>query len=108
MRIKALPLVGLILFVVLSLADLTLTWLLLQHSGGRVYEGNPVAGFFNMRYGFTGLAAFKVATLAFVGSVSLAAARQRLSIGLALLGFSCLAVGSAVAYSWRLLENFVP
>ena len=104
MRAKILPILGLLLFLELSLADLLMTWVLLHHGQGRVYEGNPIAGVFHAKYGFTGLAAFKLTTLAYVGGVSLHVSRRRLIIGLFLLVFACLAAGSTVAYSWQILD----
>ena len=104
MRAKILPILGLLLFVELSLADLLMTWVLLHHGGGRVYESNPIAGVFHAKYGFTGLAALKLTTLAYVGGVSLHVSRRYLVIGLFLVLFACLAAGSTVAYSWRILD----
>ena len=48
-----------LLFILLSLVDLALTWWLLAHSYGQVYEANPVARWWLMRYGAAGLAGFK-------------------------------------------------
>src|SRR5262245_42806460 len=36
----------LLLFALLSVADLTLTWALIQYGRGQFYEGNPVAAWF--------------------------------------------------------------
>ena len=105
MRTKILPILGLLLFLELSFTDLLMTWVLLHHGGGRVYEGNPIAGVFHARYGFTGLAAFKLTTLAYVGGVSLHVSRRYLMIGVFLVVFACLAAGSTVAYSWRILDS---
>src|SRR5262249_41553021 len=49
----------LLLFLLLSLTDLWLTWFLVQRSDGAVYEGNPVAAWWLSRYGLPGLALFK-------------------------------------------------
>jgi hypothetical protein len=108
MNLKILPLVGLVLFCVLSLADLVLTWMLVRYGGGRIYEGNPIAHAFLANCGWTGLATFKVTTLMYVGGVSVFMSRQRLGIALLLLIFACAAVGSVVAYSWQVMDNFMP
>src|SRR5437588_12828510 len=47
------------LFAVLSAADFVMTWWLLRHGDGVVYESNPVANWWLGRFGWTGLAGFK-------------------------------------------------
>ena len=42
--------------------------------------------------------------LAYVGGVSLHVSRRYLMIGVFLVVFACLAAGSTVAYSWRILD----
>src|SRR5262249_12837142 len=59
-----------LLFCLLSVADLALTLQLLDHSNGRVYEGNPLASSWLERYGSFGLALYKaLSVLVFVSAV---------------------------------------
>ncbi len=95
------------LFVLLSTADLALTWLLLSRTGGKVYEANWFAGSVLSQFGLPGLAVFKalivVLTVALFGVI--AVSRPRVARGLAT--FACGAVGAVVLYSfvlWRSLE----
>jgi hypothetical protein len=108
MRLKFLPLLGLIIFCMLSLADLSLTGALLHYGNGKVYEANPIAAMLHGKYGFSGLAAFKITTLTYVGGVSVIASRYRLQVGLFLLTFACLAVGLTVVYSVQIVDQYFP
>src|SRR5262249_58022686 len=59
-----------LLFCLLSVADLILTLQLLDHSNGRVYEGNPLASSWLECYGSFGLALYKgLSVLVFVSAV---------------------------------------
>ncbi len=92
----------LVLFIALSAADLTLTWLLIGHSGGAVYESNPVAGWCLDRLGWAGLAGFKVAQVAAVIGLAALIARRRPALGGGVLGVGCLVVAGVVGYSVHL------
>ena len=61
MKVYALHPGKLSLFLFLSLTDLFLTWRLLLQSHGQVYESNPIADWWLSNYGWSGLAAFKIA-----------------------------------------------
>jgi hypothetical protein len=87
-----------LLFVVLSLSDLGLTWLLLRQDGGRLYEGNPLAGWCLAAYGWPGLAAFKAATVAAVVGLAACIGRSRPRAGNRVVAFACAAAGVAVGY----------
>lgn len=55
------------LFVLLSLVDLSLTWLLLNFGGGgAIGEANPAARWFLLAHGWAGMAAFKAITVVVV------------------------------------------
>jgi hypothetical protein len=93
-----------LLFILLSLTDLMLTLWLLGHSDGQVYEANPVAQWWLMRYGAAGLACFKaVAVLLVLVLVAIIAHFRPGAAGRA-LGFGCailmLVVLYSVAMSW--------
>jgi hypothetical protein len=105
MNTKNVTLIGLVLFCILSFADLGLTWVLIQHGGGRVRESNPVAGAWLAGYGWHGLAWFKFATILVFATVALVLVRYRPRTGLLLVMFACLAVGWVVLYSYRLLPQ---
>lgn len=89
----------LFLFASLSAADLCLTWWLLERSGGDVYEGNPVAQWCLAHYGWAGLAAFKAAVVALVGTLALVITRSRPRLAGRVLAFACATVGLVVLYS---------
>src|SRR5438105_1085430 len=55
-----LPVGGLFLFMLLSMADLSLTWFLLTGSNGKIYESNPIAAAWLATYGWAGLVLYKV------------------------------------------------
>jgi hypothetical protein len=91
------------LFLVLSAADLCLTWYLLSNSGGTVGEANPLADWLLSRGGWAGLAVFKTVTVLLVVGASLGIERRRPAAGGFVLGLACgvlsLVVGWSVALS---------
>src|SRR6478609_3973805 len=101
MTIKSATVAGLILFLILSLSDLCLTWMLIRHGGGRVYESNPVAHAWLRGYGWHGLAGFKGLTVLVFAAAVLVLLRHRPRAGLVLVTFACVAVGWVVLYSYR-------
>ena len=106
MRGKALPTGHLVLFGVLSLLDLFLTWRLLEHHEGLVYESNVVARWFLEGYGWLGLAALKVASVLVVVGLAAWVSRWRPRTGRWVLTFACSAVALVVVYSC-LLAGFL-
>jgi len=102
MNAKNLSACGLLLFVLLSLADLYFTWLIIQSSGGRINEGNPFAKAWLQHYGWQGLVAFKIAAITVVAGVVLVVARYRPRTSAALVAFACLAVCYVLYYSYQL------
>src|SRR5205085_2464838 len=91
------------LFVLLSMADLALTGELLQRSHGTIYESNPVANFWLMKYGWPGLVVFKSAIVMFIVALVVAISHLRPITGSRFLGFACIALGTVVVYSGNLL-----
>jgi hypothetical protein len=89
----------LILFLVLSAADLGLTWYLLSSSEGRVYESNPVADWWLARCGWFGLAAFKVAMASIFLGLTILVTFCNPRAGGRLAGFACGVVAVVVGYS---------
>jgi hypothetical protein len=89
----------LLLFVLLSLSDLGLTWLLVERGAGEVYESNPLAGWWLAAFGWLGLAAFKAGTVVTVAGLALWVSRYRPAAGNLILVFACSAVGCVVGYS---------
>jgi Domain of unknown function (DUF5658) len=82
-----------LLFALLSLADLSLTWMLLCGSDGRVYEANPIAGWWLARHGWPGLACFKAGSVLLVLGLVFAVSRSRPQAAARVLwlGSACLA-----------------
>ncbi|HEY2784853.1 MAG TPA: DUF5658 family protein [Fimbriiglobus sp.] len=94
---------GLILFAVLSVGDLAYTYLLLECTGGSVYEANPVAAGWLADHGWPGMVAFKAgAAFVVIGAVALIV-RYRPALGAAVACMACLATGAVNLHSHRLL-----
>jgi hypothetical protein len=89
----------LFLFLLLSLSDLSLTWLLVERGGGAVYEGNPVAGWWLSSYGWAGLAAFKALTVLVVVGLTALVSRTRPRSGGLILSVACSVLALVVGYS---------
>jgi hypothetical protein len=93
------------LFGLLSLADLFLTWQLLQNSEGLFYESNPVARWFLVRYSWAGLAAFKGLTVLLAGGLLMVTSRYRPGLGGRGLTVACSALAAVVLYSCWLCQG---
>lgn len=94
--------VRLTLYSLLSIADLGLTYALIQQGNGEVYESNPIAEAWLNSYGWTGLALFKLAIILIVAAVAAIVSRSRPRTGGHILTFACLAVALVVGYSLHL------
>jgi hypothetical protein len=93
-----------LLFALLSVTDLFLTWWLLDHSDGEVYESNPVANWWLARHGWLGLVAFKAGGVLLVIGLVAFISRYRPRAGGRILGFACAILALVVLYSaflWR-------
>lgn len=98
----SLPLRKYVLFALLSLMDLVLTWWLLTRFQGKVYESNPIAAWWLENLGWLGLAAFKAAcVLTFLVLVALIW-RHRPRVGTHLLHLGCAILVLVVGYSTSL------
>jgi hypothetical protein len=95
----------LFLFTALSLADLGLTWFLLERSEGRGSESNPVASWWLTHFGFAGLAGFKVGIVLFVAVLALILTRRRPRAAGGVLTFGCTALLAVVVYSGFLVHD---
>jgi hypothetical protein len=89
----------LILFALLSVADLFMTWQLVQASGGKVYESNPVANAWLVSFGWTGLTVFKALSMVMVAAAAIYVSLYRPRIGGGILIFACAATAYVVGYS---------
>jgi hypothetical protein len=93
------------LFAALSVADLALTWFLLEQPGGGAYERNPVAAWCLAHFGWAGLAVFKLGSvLLAVGLVLFVARRRRQTAG-RVLTFGCAALLAVLLYSGSLVAR---
>lgn len=93
-------------YVLLSVLDFFLTYILLTTGGDGVefVEANPVARWFQHRYGVVmGLLGFKLAVVLLVCVVSQLVAMKRPRVGLGLLWLGIAVTGWVVIYSVRLL-----
>jgi hypothetical protein len=93
------------LFASLALTDLALTWLLLRQPGGGAYEGNPIASWCLARFGWSGLALFKLGIVGLVGMVSLALSRHQPRLAGRVLTFGCAAHLAVIVYSSLLVPR---
>ena len=89
----------LLLFVLLSLSDLALTWWLLCHSGRVVYEANPVADWWLSRFGWIGLAGFKASMTFVVILLTRIVGQQRPRAAGHVLTFACAVLAVVVLHS---------
>jgi hypothetical protein len=105
MTLKRATIIGLLVFCILSLADLALTWALIEYSGGRVRESNPVAHAWLELFGWHGLIWFKATTMLVVAMAVLVLLRYRPRMGFLLVTFASLAVGAVVLYSYQMLNQ---
>src|SRR5690349_18620406 len=92
-----------VLFAVLGLADLLLTSYLLRTEYGSVYESNPVARWWLARWGWAGLAGFKLAIILLVIASVKLIARYRPRTATHVLSFACGATALVIGYSCTLL-----
>jgi hypothetical protein len=92
-----------LVFTALGLADLFLTWRLIQAEDGRVLESNPVANWWLLHYGWVGMTAFKVGMTLVIGGLAAAVALSRPRTGERILVFACGAQAAVVLYSVLLI-----
>lgn len=92
-----------VVFAILNLLDLTLTWVLLHLPGGGVCEANPVASSVLTRAGWPGLCLYKLTLAAVVVVLCMVIARHRPRTGRYLCAFGCKGLAVVVAYSLLLL-----
>jgi hypothetical protein len=83
----------------MGVADLLLTWLLIELGDGQVLESNPVANWWLMAHGWGGMTAFKLVMIALVGGLCVSIARRRPRAGELLLVFGCGAQAAVVLQS---------
>jgi hypothetical protein len=88
-----------VLFILLSAADLVLTWWLLCRSGGQAYEANPIAAWWLARHGAVGLACFKAAAVLLVLVLAGLIARYRPRTAGCILTLACVSLTAVVLYS---------
>src|SRR5262249_28849632 len=94
----------LIVFGILSVLDLLLTWRLVQASGGQIYESNPVASAWLSEYGWQGLIVFKASLVVLIGLVVVLISIHRPDYGGRILIFACSVTAAVVLYSFYLSQ----
>jgi hypothetical protein len=87
------------LFLILSLGDLALTWILLRYRAGLVYEGNPLAAWCLNSFGWAGVATLKGGGALGVGVISTVLSVRHPQKGGLVLSFGCCVLVCAIAYS---------
>ena len=88
-----------LLFLLLSLADLALTYWLLRQSDRQIYEANPVARWWLAQHGAVGLAGFKGAIVLFVLTLTVVISRHKPRAAGRILTFGCVSLVFVVRYS---------
>jgi hypothetical protein len=102
MPVRTSPYRSLGLFLLLSVVDLVLTAHLLLSGEGQFYETNPLARWFLVEFGWTGLTFFKLGCALLVISLSIVICRYRPRTARHVLGFGCATLALVVAYSGSL------
>jgi hypothetical protein len=92
-------------FVALSAADFTQTYALIHTGDGAVYEANPVAAPWLERYGWHGLALYKVAAVLVVAGVVVVLAGRSRRAAAGVVGLGCAALLAVTLYSRDLIAN---
>lgn len=82
--------------IVLSLMDLLVTYLLLYNYFPDVYEANPVAQWFFLRWNILGMTLFKFTLVASVIVMGEVIERHRQGLGKTIMIFACVAAGAVV------------
>jgi hypothetical protein len=86
-------------YLFLGLADLFLTWLLIQQGDGRMIESNPVAAWWLQKHGWAGMAFFKLGSVLAIGGLLGVIGLYRPRTSERLLVFGCGAQSAVVLYS---------
>jgi hypothetical protein len=87
--------------ILLSLADLMVTYHLLR-SGPGFYESNPIARFFFARWNIAGMAVFKFSVVGFVVVAGETVERSRPGLGRFVVLVGCVASAAVVCYGLKL------
>jgi len=90
---------ALLVFLILSVADLFLTRKLIYGGEGAVFESNPVANWCLTTYGWGGLTAFKLGIVSVIGILAGSLAFWRPRTSELILVFACGAQSAVVLYS---------
>jgi hypothetical protein len=99
MTLQSIPVGKLGLFIALSGLDWLLTWQLLHHDSGLVYEGNPIASWWLMSGGWLGLSLFKFGIVVLVGGLCALISLYRPRTGGKVLTFACSVLVVVILYS---------
>ena len=103
--LKGFPLEGeTVLFLVASILDFCLTFVLLTHPQIEFLESNPLARYLLYGWGVQGMIVFKFLLVAFITLTCHYIARTRLDVARRVLRFGVLAVSAVVVYSLGLLS----
>jgi hypothetical protein len=87
----------------LSLADLALTWALLERASGCAHESNPIASWWLAHFGMPGLAGFKANMVVIVAALVLFVARRRPQTAQRIVVFGCCTLLAVILYSGVLM-----
>ena len=89
-------------FILVGVLDIFLTYMLLRFGA---VEANPIANFFLARWGFNGMIAFKMVSIALVSVIAQVIAQFQMTTARKLLIYGTVVVGIVVLYSTLLLAR---
>ncbi len=92
-------------FILASLLDFFMTYLMLQHQEIQFVESNPIALYFINHWGIKGLLCFKLSVVAFVSLICQIIARENLQLGRKVLFAGTTIVSVVVVYSFVLHQT---
>jgi hypothetical protein len=93
--------------IVLSAADLLITYTLLWHQGAGLYESNPLATWIFHRWNIAGMTVFKFGVIGGVIVIAEVVERRRPGLGRAVLILGSVAAAAVVIHGLRLLGRHI-
>lgn len=94
-----------LLFLLVSIADLVMTYWLLSYSPN-FYESNPLANWFFKNWNVAGMTFFKFGVVAFVVVISEYVERHRVGAGKFVLIIGTVVTAAVVVYSYHLFRTY--
>lgn len=100
--------IGVVFFLLLSVADFLLTWRLISAANSEIDEINPVASWVLANFGWMGLAAYKLTLVSGIACLVTVIANRKKAVGTSVMMFGCGAQASIVITGMMLLHGTAP